>query len=272
MTSRHILTPVPRERRGEASAAGHNARDLKLRFVARLVAERPQSVLDVGAGDGLVIERLRRNGVAAFGLESELRAVATLVRAGQRAAVGRAEALPFDDDTFDWVALRHVVHHLAEPARALAEAERVARRGVLVAEPWYDTSIPSQALGLALDEWRKRQHERAGSVHRPNLSAGDVLALLPEGTFGPVRVESTLDLRPIPPAELERELNAEVVGLEHDAADRLLLIELRRRLREEGATFNGSRMMVLRRSTPARGRGARGRAAQRTRTDEGSPR
>ena len=256
MASRHILTPTARSGSRD-TPADHNARDLKLRFVARLVAEKPQSVLDVGAGDGLVIERLRRNGVAAFGLEPEYEPIHALVRSGQRGAVASADSLPFDDDTFDWVAMRHVAHHLADPVRAFAEANRVARRGVMVAEPWYDVSIPSQELGLAIDLWRKRQHERTGRVHRPNLTAGEILAAQPEGAFGRVRIESLLDLRPVAAAELEPKLNAEVVGLDREHADRVELIELRKRLRDEGATYNGSLMVVLRRAVAATGRGTR---------------
>lgn len=256
MVHRHVLKPAARPGARE-TAADRNARDLKLRFVARLVAEKPRSVLDVGAGDGLVIERLRRNGVPAFGLEVELEQVVPLVRAGQRAAVASAEALPFDRDTFDWVALRHVLHHFAEPARALAEADRVARRGLLVAEPWFDTTIPSQRVARDVDRWRKRQHERAGRVHRENLSVGDVLRLLPEGRYPEVRAESLLDLRVQPQDELELELNREVIGLERDHPDRLELIELKRSLRDVGATLNGSSMVVLRRAASVTGRGAR---------------
>jgi len=49
---------------------------------------------------------------------------------------GRAEALPFGDDTFDVVACRAAFHHFPEPARVLAEMRRVAKPGarMLVAD------------------------------------------------------------------------------------------------------------------------------------------
>ena len=45
-----------------------------------------------------------------------------------------AEALSYDDDSFDFAVISAGLHHCASPHRALLELYRVARRGVLALE------------------------------------------------------------------------------------------------------------------------------------------
>jgi SAM-dependent methyltransferase len=48
---------------------------------------------------------------------------------------GDAQYLPFRDNAFDYAFVHDGLHHLAEPDRAIKEMARVARRGILIAEP-----------------------------------------------------------------------------------------------------------------------------------------
>ncbi|KTE46521.1 hypothetical protein ATE62_00840 [Sphingopyxis sp. HIX] len=50
----------------------------------------------------------------------------------------RAEALPFEDRSFDVVTLDYVAHHTENLPRALREASRVARCAVLILDCWFD--------------------------------------------------------------------------------------------------------------------------------------
>ena len=97
------------------------------------------SILDVGAGTGRALVRLQRElpGVMLTGVEpvAELRAIGhgngispEMLRDGD------ALALPFADDSFDFVIETGVLHHIAEPSRAVAEMVRVARLGVLISD------------------------------------------------------------------------------------------------------------------------------------------
>ena len=52
-----------------------------------------------------------------------------------RVVTGSAEALPFDDKSFDVVACSHTLEHLLEPSRAVAELKRVASKVLYVAVP-----------------------------------------------------------------------------------------------------------------------------------------
>jgi SAM-dependent methyltransferase len=111
-----------------------------LRRVATLVeAHRPRRVLEVGCGEGIVLEYLsgRTRPERFAGVELDLDA---LSRARQRcpdATLVRGDAyqLPFADATFDLVLCLEVLEHLAEPGRALRELRRVSRAACLVSVP-----------------------------------------------------------------------------------------------------------------------------------------
>jgi len=100
-------------------------------------------VLDVGCGDGILVRLMAREGAAVTGLEisedqlARARAAATV--AGESYRVGRAEALPFDDEVFDIVVFFNSLHHVPveDQETALAESARVLKPGghLLVVEP-----------------------------------------------------------------------------------------------------------------------------------------
>ena len=101
---------------------------LQERFIDRVLEEKPESVLDVGCGAGILLERLRDHGITTVGLDPSPRAMAALAKKNLEGVQGDAVELPFEDSSFDWVTMRHVAHHLADVPRAFAETLRVARR------------------------------------------------------------------------------------------------------------------------------------------------
>ena len=102
------------------------------RFAARLLEQAPASVLDVGCGAGFVVGRCHEAGVPALGIEPSTRRLADAAAIGHRVVRGAAAPLPFAAGAFDWIALRHVLHHVPDVRAALAEAVRVGRTGAVI--------------------------------------------------------------------------------------------------------------------------------------------
>lgn len=111
---------------------------MEVQRVVEIVLKRwkPASALDVGTGTGVFAEAFAGHGLAVSGVDINAEMVkeaSHTVKTGDF-RVGRAEKLPFDDKSVDVVFLGHVLHESDQPAEALREAKRVARKGVAVLE------------------------------------------------------------------------------------------------------------------------------------------
>lgn len=195
---------------------------------------------------GQVLTGLRSAGVDAQGLETNADQVASLRTQGFVMHEGDAEALPLGDDAVEWVSIRHVLHHLADPVAALSEAVRVARLGVLVAEPWRDSDVPGQAAGALLDRWMKRQDRRLGREHHEDLTPARIAAELTR--LGSFRFEQETHLRTTPAdlAAFEQDIDERLLGLGDDHAERSALDPVLALARETGVGLTGTAIVVAR--------------------------
>jgi SAM-dependent methyltransferase len=135
------------------------------RKVLRHLPDRPDArVLEVGIGGGANLRLLPR-GWDVFGVDiarHRLRdCLARHPRMSGRLVRAEAEALPFDDASFDAVWTVGGINYFRDPVLALAEMRRVARPGApLVAadeNPDLFRLAPGHALGLeSLDVWSLR--------------------------------------------------------------------------------------------------------------------
>jgi SAM-dependent methyltransferase len=226
-------------------AAAANAQHLRERFVQRLLALQPRSVLDVGCGAGAVLGLCRAAGVPALGIEADPAVLRAPRAAGLRVVQARAQALPCADRAFDWVVLRHVAHHLRDVGEALEEAARVCARGLLLAEPWYDETIPSQELAARADRWAKAQDRRHGRVHDENLGPRELLALLPAAWRERAEVERYVCLRAQSWQEFRAE-NADLFeGLAEDDEALAQARALEADCRGRGMTVNGTVIVTV---------------------------
>ena len=149
--------------------------DYRDEFRKRVLAGRPRSILEVGAGDGAFLRTVAGQVDRLAGLDPDAMNVANLKMEGFEAVEGVAERLPFADGEFDIVVFSFTPHHTNDWDAALNEAMRVARNGIEILDVWYDESIADQRTTLALDRWYKTIDRRTGMVHNDCLSPGMLL-------------------------------------------------------------------------------------------------
>jgi len=122
--------------------------------LAEMLVRLGDSLLDVGCGPGALWPYLRnhrpRFSWAGADVTQEMLNVAHNLFPEIPVAATDAGNLPFADERFDVVLLRHVLEHLPQwlMEQALSEAMRVARRAVVV-----DFYVPPTVIGTSSSQW-----------------------------------------------------------------------------------------------------------------------
>jgi SAM-dependent methyltransferase len=115
-------------------------RRLMARWLAQVTAAvgaSPGSVIDVGVGEGLALERLL-TGIPAVGVELRLGKLAAARDRlhDLRPVCADAGMLPFPTGVADTVTCIELLEHLVTPEPAVAELARVTRHRCVVSVPW----------------------------------------------------------------------------------------------------------------------------------------
>lgn len=128
------------------------------------------SVLDVGACDGGMLLGIKKAfpGAVCAGVEPEERFLPEKELPGVAITLGRAEALPYPDGTFDFAVVSSVIEHVADPDTALGEMRRVLKPGGKVV---VITVIPAYERLAVLLRVKKDDHFR-------NYRPAEIAALL----------------------------------------------------------------------------------------------
>jgi ubiquinone/menaquinone biosynthesis methyltransferase len=123
------------------------------RLVSSVAAGRDDVVLDVATGTGLVARALReRYGCRVVGLDRSADMLsAAAARKGHIPLVrGRAERLPFPDESFDHLTFTYLLRYVDDPAAVMRELARVVRPGGRIAA--LDFGVPPNPFLRTL--WR----------------------------------------------------------------------------------------------------------------------
>ena len=203
-------------------------RQVRLKLIKALGGQKGRSfghALEIGSGTGYyslnlvqigVIERLTATDISPGMLERLAGTAEALGLDDVNTVVTEAEALPFEDESFDLVFGHAVLHHIPDLDKAFAEFRRVLRPGGMIAfagEPsrYGDTlaALPKRA-GLALSPaWRRAVGARERAVAEYEQSEGHSL-------------EGEVDVHAFAPADLRRLLRDAGFEKRHVGGEELL--------------------------------------------------
>jgi ubiquinone/menaquinone biosynthesis C-methylase UbiE len=140
----------------------------------------PTRILEVGAGEGEISERLRERFPDASVVSIDLHDLALADEWRRRRVIGTfadVRRLPFPDDAFDLVLGIEVLEHVDGPEQALAEIRRVARDAVVL-------SVPREPIWRVANVLRGRYVRQLGNTpgHLNHWSTRGFRSLV-SGTF-----------------------------------------------------------------------------------------
>lgn len=118
----------------------------KLNFSKRTILEilKEGSVLDIGCGDGLLLEHLKNKGHDVSGVDISAKAIEICKQRGLKCSqMDITDKLPFTDSSFDNVLLIDVLEHLFQPQDVLKEAYRVCKKNIFISVPNF-VSFPAR--------------------------------------------------------------------------------------------------------------------------------
>jgi ubiquinone/menaquinone biosynthesis C-methylase UbiE len=136
----------------------------KVKANLRRAAERTgtRRMLDIGCGAGFVIDLMRDTFDEIPGIDATRAMLDQLDLAKGNVTVheGVAEALPFDNETFDLVTAYSVFHHLADHRPVLVEACRVLRTGGML----YIDLEPNRSFWRAIERLEQEYEGKLESL------------------------------------------------------------------------------------------------------------
>ncbi len=151
--------PARYDRVGAVMSFGQDPR-WRRAMVAGVAPAPGQRILDVATGTGLVAFALARRGADVVGLDqsehmlSGARARFASGAESVELVLGEAEALPFDDASFDALTFTYLLRYVEDPAGTLRELARVVRPGGRIG--MVEFGVPGRPGTRAFWHWHTR--------------------------------------------------------------------------------------------------------------------
>ncbi len=146
------LTPIHRERV-----------DIEQMFLGNIV---PGRVLEVGCGDGTMLSRLADLGWSVEGQEVDPISATIAAKANITIHLGSLVSLNLPEASYDAIVMNHVIEHVHDPVKLLAECQRLLKPGgILVA---VTPNIRSFAHRAFHSNWRDLDPPRHVMIHCRN--------------------------------------------------------------------------------------------------------
>jgi ubiquinone/menaquinone biosynthesis C-methylase UbiE len=118
----------------------------------------PQSILDVGCGEGFTLEKLRENkiGKELMGIDFSKSAIeiGKKMHPSLTLKQGTIYHIPLKPNSFDLIICSEVLEHLKYPEKALQELVRVTKKNCIISvpnEPWF--MLANLLRGKNLSRW-----------------------------------------------------------------------------------------------------------------------
>ena len=131
------------------------SRPLNRERLAAIQQYAGHTVLDVGCGNGKYVLHLADTH-AIHGVDTQV--FSSWNTRKESFSVGSAGDLCFRSSSFDTILLFEVLEHLLDPADALVECFRVAKRNIIITVPNCEVPRSMENSGLIYNHWRDRTH------------------------------------------------------------------------------------------------------------------
>lgn len=135
-------------------------RNFYSKFFSLIKPIKPESILDVGCGEGFSLVQLKQKGVGKKleGVEYSKTAIALGKKVDPKLIIkfGTVYDLPYKNNSFDLILCTEVLEHLDDPGKALSEILRVSKRHILF-------SVPNEPFFMLSNLLRGKNLKRFGN-------------------------------------------------------------------------------------------------------------
>lgn len=162
---------------------------LRAERFAKVLPELRGRVLDVGAGDNLLVRMYRQRAAGGLAADDAARSVGVDVIdwGSDCVLVERSDRLPFPDASFDTICYIACLNHIPERAEALVEARRLLCPGGTVLVTMIGRFIGR--IGHALWWYSEDKHREVDEHEETGLDEGEVMALFTQAGYRCVRID-----------------------------------------------------------------------------------